>query len=113
MANQADPNTILLEMQVEELSFRLEREEEAHRKASARATASERRNRVLRSQSEELEGQLRTLEHCWNCPDLGNRKVCVRCANNSVFTSQDGKTFTWIDPRANHKFEIAHSKEVP
>ena len=107
MAKETDPKILLLEMQVDELSFLLEREEGAHRKASARATASERRNKLLRAQADALIKQLSTLEDCWNCPDLGNHDICSKCANNAVFSKEES-TFIWNDPRHN-----ANSKEEP
>lgn len=85
---------LLLEMQNEELFAKLEKEEDAHRKASNRATAIERQNKGLRKKMDFAESEIATLEQCWNCPDLGNKAVCGKCSNNSVFIEVDGR-YEW------------------
>lgn len=82
---------LLLEMQVDELLAKLSDEEAAHQKASSRATAAERQNKALRKKTEFAESELATLEQCWNCPDLGNREICMKCSNNAVFEESDGR----------------------
>lgn len=82
---------LMLEMQVDELLAKLSEEEIAHKKASSRATATERQNKALRKKTEFAESELAILEQCWNCPDLGNREICMKCSNNAVFEESGGK----------------------
>lgn len=85
---------ILLQMQVEELTARLSASEEAHRKASQRATAAERRNSALRTKMESCEGDIRILAQCWACEALGKKEQCKKCSNSAVFIeTEDG--FVW------------------
>lgn len=102
MQSETEARQLMLEIQVEELAYWLSKEEEGHRKASARASAADRKNKMLREQTAALEGQLHTLEQCWNCPDLGNRTICAKCTNNSVF-SRSGNIYVWNDPRCSRK----------
>lgn len=85
---------LMLELQNDELFAKLGKEEEAHRKASSRVTATEKQNKNLRAKLEYVEGELNLLEQCWNCSDLGNKQICSKCANSAVF-EKCGDTFQW------------------
>lgn len=85
---------LLLELQNEELEASLNREEEAHRKATQRAAAYERRNKNLRAEIEKLKDDLRCLSHCWSCPDLGNHEQCKKCSNGAIMV-EEGERFLW------------------
>lgn len=85
---------LLLEMQVEQLEAALSIEKESHRKASTRATASEKRYQKAKAMLDDMEGDIGILAQCWNCPDLGKHKKCAGCTNSAVF-QKNGSTYEW------------------
>lgn len=90
----ADAKIMILELQNDELIAKLASEEEAHRKASSRATAAERQNKALRKKIEYAEAEMALIEQCWNCQDLGKRDICKKCANSAVF-EDTGNRLQW------------------
>lgn len=81
---------LMLQLQAEELTARLAKEIEAHRKASKRASSLENRNKKLRVLIEEMAADLDILAQCWACPDLGQKDRCAKCTNSAVFTEIEG-----------------------
>lgn len=91
---EQDGYFLLLQMQIESLQEEVTEADAMRKKASKRATDSEKRNKVLRQKIESLEGELRTLAQCWNCDKLGDHNACRKCSNNAIFL-KEGKRFIW------------------
>lgn len=85
---------LMLELQVGELESKLERAEDAHRRASSRANTMSKRNDSLKEKIRHMENDMRILSQCWSCQDLGQRDKCSQCANSAVMVS-DGSDYVW------------------
>lgn len=85
---------LMLQLQVEQLQTELEREVEGHRKANARAAASEKRNKTLKEHIAFMEDDLSSAAYCWNCSSIGETEKCEKCGNNAVFI-WNGCSYDW------------------